>query len=45
MEKNVIIGLIIGLIVLSVLIYFLGVSLGIFDNIIKWFGDLIQSLS
>lgn len=40
MEMKFIVGIILGLIILGVLIYFIGISSGIFDNIINWLNGL-----
>jgi len=41
MEMKVVVGIILGLIALGILIYFIGVSSGIFDNIMSWLNGLI----
>ncbi len=43
METKVIVGIILGLIVLGILFVFIGISSGLFDNIINWFKDLVNS--
>ncbi|MEM5799547.1 MAG: hypothetical protein QXZ43_02695 [Candidatus Aenigmatarchaeota archaeon] len=42
MEMKFIIGIIIGLIAIAVLVYFLGISSGLFDNIMNWLNKLIE---
>jgi hypothetical protein len=40
MEMKVIVGIILGLIALGLLLYFIGASIGIFDNILNWLKGL-----
>lgn len=40
MEMKVVISIILGLIALAVLLYLIGMSSGIFDNIINWLRGL-----
>lgn len=44
MEVKFIIGIIIALIILGVLMIFLSMSSGLFDNIINWFENLVGSI-
>lgn len=44
MESKFIIGLIIASIILGILFVFIGMSFGLFDNIINWFENLVGSI-
>jgi len=41
METRFIVGIILVLIILAILVYFIGVSQGLFKNLFDWFGGLI----
>jgi hypothetical protein len=42
MEMKVVVGIILGLIALGILIYIIGFSSGVFDNIMGWLSGLME---
>jgi len=41
MEMKFVVGIIIGLIVFAVLVYFVGMSSGLFDKILEWLNSIL----
>ncbi|MEM5776894.1 MAG: hypothetical protein QXJ06_00405 [Candidatus Aenigmatarchaeota archaeon] len=41
METKIILGIVLGLIVLAILIYFISLSTNLFDNILEWLKALV----